>query len=88
MNPKSVTGVKLNKNTLSLKIGASETLIASVTPEDADNKAGKWASDKTSIATVDKNGKVTAVVAGTAKITFTTDDGSIIATCTVTITTE
>ncbi|XRJ98345.1 Ig-like domain-containing protein [Latilactobacillus sakei] len=83
---KSVTGVSLNKTTTSIKVGATETLTSSVTPADATDKTGKWTSDKTAIATIDVNGKVTAVAEGTANITFTTTDGSFTAKCAVTVT--
>ncbi|MDR2911242.1 MAG: Ig-like domain-containing protein [Bacteroidales bacterium] len=81
-----VTGVSLNKSTLSLTEGASETLTAAVTPADADNRKVTWKSDKPDIATVDAEGKVTAVKAGTAIITVTAEDGLKTAACTVTVT--
>jgi len=82
----AVTGVTLNKTALALDSGASETLIASVQPDTAANKAVTWDSDDDKVATVDGNGKVTAVAAGTATITVTTDDGGFKDTCTVTVT--
>ncbi|MBP3270061.1 MAG: Ig-like domain-containing protein [Bacteroidales bacterium] len=82
----AVTGVKLNKTTLGLKVGASETLTATVSPSDATNTNVTWKSSSTSVATVDKNGKVTAVKAGTATITVTTASGNKTATCKVTVT--
>ena len=85
--PPSVTGVTLNKSTLSLAVGASEQLIATVEPSNA-NKNVIWESDNTGVATVDDTGKVTAVAAGTATITVTTVDGGKTATCTVTVTPE
>lgn len=81
-----VTGVSLNKSTLSLKTGRSETLTATVLPADAANKAVTWTSSNPSVATVDSNGKVTAVAVGSATITVTTEDGALTATCTVTVT--
>ena len=81
-----VTGVTLNQTAVTLDIDQSITLKATVAPENATNKAVTWASDKTDIATVDANGKVTAVAAGTASITVTTADGDKSATCTVTVT--
>lgn len=81
----SVTGVTLNKSELNITEGESETLTASVSPTDATNQKVTWSSDKTDIATVDSNGKVTAVKAGTANITITTDDGNKTATCKVTV---
>lgn len=80
-----VTGVTLNKTTLPLTVGDTESLTATVAPTDASNKAVTWKSNKESVATVDANGKVTAVAAGEATITVTTTDGSFTATCTVTV---
>ena len=80
-----VTGVTLSQTAVTLDIDQSITLTATVAPENATNKAVTWASDKTDIATVDANGKVTAVAAGTANITVTTADGGKTATCTVTV---
>ncbi len=82
----AVTGVSLNKQTLSLVEGGSETLTATVTPSNATNKAVSWKSSDATIATVDNSGKVTAVKAGSATITVTTTDGSKTATCSVTVT--
>ena len=67
----SVTGVTLNKTTLTLAIGGSETLTATVAPADATNQNVTWKSDKPEIATINANGKVTGVAAGEATITVT-----------------
>ena len=80
-----VTGVTLNKNTLELYTGKSETLIATVQPDNATNKAVTWSSDNAEVATVE-GGTVTAVGAGETTITVTTDDGSKQATCKVKVT--
>ena len=82
----NVTGVTLSKTSLSLEEGKTETLVATVTPDNATYKDVTWSSTKTSVATVDQNGVVTAVGAGTATITVTTTDGGKTATCTVTVT--
>ncbi|EOS21215.1 hypothetical protein C806_04531 [Lachnospiraceae bacterium 3-1] len=79
-----VTGVTLSAPTLSLEIGKSSTLTATVAPANASNKAVTWKSNNTGVATVN-NGKVTAVKAGSATITVTTVDGSKTATCAVTV---
>ena len=83
-----VTGITLNKSTLSLNDGASETLTVTISPSTASDKSVTWSSTDTSVATVDQNGKVTAVGNGNAVISATANDGSDKkATCTVTVTT-
>ncbi|SEB06283.1 Listeria/Bacterioides repeat-containing protein [Pseudobutyrivibrio sp. ACV-2] len=85
-----VTGVSLNKTTTTLTVGDTETLTATVSPDDASNKSVTWSSSDTAVATVE-NGVVTAVGSGTANITVTatngTDDTSDdkTATCAVTV---
>lgn len=81
-----VTGVSLSKASLTLDVGGTEDLIATITPETATDKNLTWASDANGVATVDQNGKVNAVAPGTANITVTTQDGSHTATCAVTVT--
>ncbi len=71
----SVTGVTLNVENLNMVEGETETLVATVAPENAANKAVEWSSDNKSVATVDSNGVVTAVSAGEAFITVRTSDG-------------
>lgn len=80
-----VSSVSLNKSSLSLAVGSSETLTATVSPETAGNKNVTWMSDHPEIASVN-NGKVTAVKVGSATITVTTVDGRKTATCAVTVT--
>ena len=79
----AVTGISLNKTSLSLAVGGSETLIATVTPANAINKTVTWTSSNTATATVDAEGKVTAVSAGTT--TITAKAGNKTATCIVTV---
>lgn len=73
----------LNKTEASVEVGAGETLIATVLPENASDKSVTWESDAE--ATVE-DGVVTGVSAGEAAITVTTTDGEKTATCTVTVT--
>lgn len=80
----SVASVELSQTEITLEVDGTATLTAAVTPDNATNKTVTWESDKESIATVDKNGKVTAIAQGTAKITATADGKS--ANCTVTVT--
>ena len=79
-----VTEVKLDKDSLTLDVGGSENLAATITPSNATNKNVTWSSDNQNVATVE-NGKVTAVGAGKATITVTTEDGNKTATCAVTV---
>ena len=82
----AVTGVSLDKTSLSLVEGSSGTLTATVSPDNADDKTVSWKSSATDVATVDDNGNVTAVKAGSATVTVTTADGGKTATCSVTVT--
>ncbi len=79
-----VTGVTLDQTDLTLFTGQSEQLTATVTPDNAANKNVTWSTSDATVATV-QDGTVTAVAAGTATITVTTEDGSHTATCTVTV---
>ena len=82
-----VSQITLNKTSTSISVGNSETLTATVAPENAANKALKWASSDEDVATVAPDGTVTAVKVGTATITATATDGSgKSAVCTVTVT--
>lgn len=80
-----VTGVSLNRTSLTLTEGESSKLSATVNPNNATNKNVTWSSSDTSVATVDANGNVTAKKVGTATITVTTTDGNKTSTCTVTV---
>ena len=82
----AVTGVTLDKNSATLTVGGTETLTATVAPDDATDKSVTWASDNTAVATVDQNGVVTAVASGTANITVTSNaDANKSASCAVTV---
>lgn len=80
-----VTKVTLSRKTLTTKVGESNNLTATVLPANAANKNVKWTSADTSIATVDGNGRVTAVAIGTTVVFVTTEDGEFVAVCTVTV---
>ena len=80
-----VTGVSLNKTSLSMTVGNTQTLTATITPSNATNKEVTWSSSNTSVATVSSSGVVTAKAAGTATITVKTKDGSKTAKCSVTV---
>ena len=81
-----VTGVLLSSDTLTLNVGETAQLTATVLPETATNRNVTWSSNAPGVATVNSSGKVTAVSAGTATITVTTADGGKTATCEVTVT--
>ena len=79
-----VTSITLNKTSLTLEKGKSETLTATVKPDNANDKTVNWSSSDSSIATVDSNGMVIAVKAGQAVITAKA--GEKTATCAVMVT--
>jgi len=82
----AVTDVTLNRQTATIEEGGTLNLIATVSPEDAVEKGVTWSSDNEAAATVDASGKVTAVKAGTAKITATSKENTEkSAVCTVTV---
>lgn len=80
-----VTDVALNKSTLSLTEGQSESLQVVITPDDATNKKVAWVSNDESVAMVDVNGKVTALKTGSTTIVAVTEDGAMTASCKVTV---
>ena len=81
------TGISLNRETINFTaVGQTATLTATVLPNNATDKTVTWISNNTSVATVDANGKVTAVANGTATITARTNDGSnLSASCSITV---
>ena len=85
VNPIPVTGVSLNKTSMTLLIGGTEKLTATVSPSNATNKNVTWSSSNTDVATVDSNGNLSAISVGTAIITVKTEDGGKTATCSVTV---
>ncbi|MDR2009983.1 MAG: Ig-like domain-containing protein [Bacteroidales bacterium] len=80
---KDVTGISLNKSSLTLKIGETETLIATVQPGKATNKTVTWTSSNPLVATVMPNGLVTALSKGKTTVVATTADGSLSEMCEV-----
>ena len=81
----SVTGVSLSKSVLSLAVGESETLVATVAPERATDRSVTWESSNKNVATVNQNGTVKAVAAGSAVIGVRTNDGGFMARCNLTV---
>lgn len=84
----NVTGVNITPTTLSINVGQTASLTASVLPSNATNKSVSWSSNNLAVATVNTNGVVAAVAAGSATITATTIDGGFKATSVVTVSTS
>ena len=87
VNPAEVpaTGISLNKSSITLEVGGTTTLTATVTPNNATNKSVTWSSSNTSVAKVNSYGTVTGIANGTATITAKTVAGNYTATCQVTV---
>lgn len=79
-----VTSISLNKTEVYMVVGNTEQIIVTVLPENATDKSVTWKSNNTSVVTVDQNGIVNAVAAGSAIITATSKNGKQ-ATCGVKI---
>lgn len=79
----SVTSITLDKTSLSMKVGETETITATVNPDNATDKNVTWTSSDESVAKV-ADGKVTAVKSGKATITAKCEDKT--AECAVTVT--
>ena len=84
-NSVAVTGVTLDNTTLALNVGDTVTLIATILPDNATNKKVVWWSDDTAVVTVSETGLVTAIAAGTATVTVTTEDCGESEDCEVTV---
>jgi len=81
-----VAGIVLNETEATLNEGQTVQLIATVSPELADNKTLNWTSSNEAVATVDQSGLVTALAQGSAVITVSSTDGSdISATCNINV---
>ncbi len=80
-----VQGVKLNKSTLILEVGDSETLKATIVPEEASNQNVRWESTDSSVAKVNSKGKVAAVSSGVCRVRAVTEEGSYIGSCIVSV---
>ena len=88
-NTVAVTGVSLNQETITLTVGGTQGLLATVLPAIATNQEVSWESSAPTIAKVEKSdylgAVVTALAAGSATITVKTADGGYTASCAVTV---
>ncbi|MEI6736857.1 MAG: sialate O-acetylesterase [Pseudomonadota bacterium] len=82
-SPIPVTGLSIGKTSATIKVPLTLQLTAVVSPANAANKAVKWTSSNTKVATVSSTGKVTAKGPGTATITVKTVSGAFAKTCKV-----
>lgn len=80
-----VSGIKLDKDVVSLTGVSTSQLVATVSPDGALDKTVMWSTSDASVATVDDNGLVTAVGKGSATIMATSTDGELSASCEVTV---
>ncbi|MDW5471972.1 Ig-like domain-containing protein [Staphylococcus equorum] len=87
-NPIKVTGVSLDKESLTLNIGDTEAIQPKVAPSTATNKGVIYASSNRDVVTVNEAGTITAIADGTANIEVTTEDGNKTATCEITVEAE
>ena len=83
--PVDVTGVTINTVSTTIYVGSTKTLVATVLPNNATDKAVTWSSSDNTIATVSNNGLVTALTTGATTITVTTHDGGYTASCAVSV---
>ena len=82
----AATGVTVTPATASLVVGATHQLTGTVQPTDATDRTGTWTTSDATKATVSSTGLVTAVAAGSAIITFKSNDGNFTATTAVSVT--
>lgn len=81
----SVGAVQLDHDELTLAAGEETVLVPKITPADATNKDVFWQSDNSDVASVDENGKVTAMAVGKTDVMVMTADGDHVASCSVTV---
>ena len=74
VNPVAVTGVALDKTEITVEEGKVMKLVSTVLPGNATDKTVAWSTSNPDVATVDHNGIVKGVAAGTATVTVTTND--------------
>ena len=84
----AVTSITLNQEALTLEIGDTTTLVATISPKEATNKNIYWSTSAGGVATISDAGLVTAVSEGVAIITVRTEDGDFNAYCNITVVPE
>lgn len=80
-----VESIQLNAQELTLSVGSSQHLTATISPSTASSTTLKWHSSLPSVATVDDDGNVMGISEGTSYVTVSTEDGTVSATCKVTV---
>ena len=80
-----VMGISLDRTSLNLGVNGQKALTATVTPDNATDKNISWTSSDESVATVDKDGNVTAHKVGNTAVTATSEDGGFTAVCSVSV---
>ena len=81
----NVASITLSETSLRIEKGDSKTLRATISPDDATNRTIVWSSSNEKVASVDQNGKITALAGGSATITATSADGKAKAQCEVNV---
>ncbi|MDR0332779.1 MAG: Ig-like domain-containing protein [Dysgonamonadaceae bacterium] len=81
----AISDISLNRTSVSLVIGASETLTATISPNNATNQNVTWSSRNPAVATVNSSGQITAVAAGRTNIFVFASDGGLTAWATITV---
>jgi len=87
INPVAVSNISITPKPVTLNVGETQTLTATIVPNNATDKTITWSSSNSNVASVSSNGVVTAKATGTATITATSNNGKT-ATCSVTVTTS
>ena len=81
----NVTSINLDEENISMNVGDSDILTATITPDNATNQNVTWSSSDESIVTVNSEGEIEGISSGNTTITATTKDGNKKATCEITV---
>jgi len=81
----NVTSINLDEENISMNVGDSDILTATITPDNATNQNVTWSSSDESIVTVNSEGEIEGISSGDVIITATTKDGNKKATCEITV---